>query len=90
LGQDPAAASRGGVEHQGHLALHCDEPPRYERERSDSAVDVVEPRIRELPATVIAERIGSERGIAILRDRVAELRPCSCHRIRGGGDATRA
>jgi hypothetical protein len=28
-----------------------------------------------MPATVIAERIGWARGITILRDRVAELRP---------------
>jgi transposase len=63
-------------------ALRRDEPPRYERARPGSAVDAVEPRIRELleefprmPATVIAERIGWERGITILRDRVAELRP---------------
>ena len=28
-----------------------------------------------MPATVIAERIGWDRGITILRDRVAELRP---------------
>ncbi len=63
-------------------ALRSDEPPRYERCRAGSAVDAVEGRIRELlgefptmPATVIAERIGWERGITILRDRVAELRP---------------
>jgi len=63
-------------------ALRGDEPPRYERTSTGSAVDAVEPRIRELlaefptmPATVIAERIGWERGITILRDRVAELRP---------------
>src|SRR5438034_8236006 len=63
-------------------ALRSDEPPRYERARSGSAVDVVEPQIRELlgefptmPATVIAERIGWDRGITILRDRVSELRP---------------
>jgi hypothetical protein len=63
-------------------ALRSDEPPRYERLRMGSAVDAVEPRIRELlaefptmPATVIAERVGWERGITILRDRVAELRP---------------
>jgi transposase len=63
-------------------ALRSDEPPRYERSRSVSAVDAVEPTIRELlsefptmPATVIAERVGWERGITILRDRVAELRP---------------
>jgi len=42
----------------------------------------VEPAIRELlqaeprmPATVIAERIGWQRGITILKERVAELRP---------------
>jgi transposase len=63
-------------------ALRSDEPPRYERVRTGSAVDAIEPRIRELlaefpmmPATVIAERVGWERGITILRDRVAELRP---------------
>jgi transposase len=45
-------------------------------------VDAVEPRIRELlqaypamPATVIAERIGWERGLTVLKDRVRELRP---------------
>ena len=63
-------------------ALRNDEPPRYERTSTGSAVDAVEPQIRELlgefptmPATVIAERIGWDRGITILRDRVAELRP---------------
>jgi transposase len=45
-------------------------------------VDAVEPRIRELlaawptmPATVIAERIGWERSLTVLKDRVRELRP---------------
>jgi len=63
-------------------ALGSDEPPRYERALAGSAVDAVEPAIRELlaefptmPATVIAERISWERGITVLRDRVAELRP---------------
>ena len=63
-------------------ALRSDVPPRYERASTGSAVDAVEPQIRELlgefptmPATVIAERIGWTRGITILRDRVAELRP---------------
>jgi transposase len=63
-------------------ALRSDEPPRYERASSGSAVEVVEPLIRALlsefptmPATVIAERIGWTRAITILRDRVAELRP---------------
>jgi transposase len=63
-------------------ALRSDEPPRYERSPVGSVVDAVEAQICELlrefptmPATVIAERIGWERGITILRDRVAELRP---------------
>jgi transposase len=57
-------------------------PPKYERKPAGSIVDVVEPRIRELlkaypamPATVIADRIGWERGLTVLRDRVRELRP---------------
>jgi transposase len=63
-------------------ALRSDGPPRYERPRSGSAVDVFEPAIRlllaefpRMPATVIAERVGWERGITVLRDRVGELRP---------------
>jgi transposase len=63
-------------------ALASDGPPAYRRRPSGSIVDVVEPQIRELlrvyptmPATVIAERIGWERGITVLKDRVAELRP---------------
>jgi transposase len=57
-------------------------PPVYRRRRVGSVVDGVEPRIRELlrvyprmPATVIAERIGWERGMTVLKDRVAQLRP---------------
>jgi transposase len=63
-------------------ALRGEGPPRYARPLRGSVVDAVEPRIRELlqavptmPATVIAERIGWEHSIRILRDRVAELRP---------------
>ena len=63
-------------------ALRSDGPPKYERALRGSAVDDVEPRIRELlqavptmPATVIAERIAWDRSIRVLRDRVAELRP---------------
>jgi transposase len=57
-------------------------PPKYVRKPVGSVVDVVEPRIRELlraypamPATVIAERIGWERGLTVLKERVRELRP---------------
>ena len=63
-------------------AVASDRPPRYERPPRGSVVDVVEPRIRELlaayptmPATVIAERIGWDRSVRVLRGRVAELRP---------------
>jgi transposase len=63
-------------------ALADEGPPRYERPARGSIVDGVEPRIRELlrawptmPATVVAERIGWERSIRTLRDRVSDLRP---------------
>ena len=63
-------------------AIASDRPPKYERPREGSIVDAAEPRIRELlrayptmPATVIAERIGWDRSVRVLRDRVAELRP---------------
>lgn len=63
-------------------AIGSDGPPRYVRSPQGSAVDVFEPRIRELlaevptmPSTVIAERIGWTRGITVLKERVAELRP---------------
>jgi len=63
-------------------ALRAEVAPRYVREGPGSAVDSFEPTIRRLltatpgmPATVIAERIGWTRGMTVLRDRVAELRP---------------
>jgi transposase len=63
-------------------ALASDGPPRYQRPVRGSIVDGVEPQIRELlrawpsmPATVIAERLGWERGLTVLKDRVRELRP---------------
>jgi transposase len=63
-------------------ALASEGPPVYQRPPRGSIVDVVEPGVRELlqawptmPTTVIAERIGWDRSIRVLRDRVAELRP---------------
>jgi transposase len=57
-------------------------PPRYERAPAGSVADGFESRIRELlravpdmPATVIAERIGWPYSIRTLSGRVAELRP---------------
>jgi len=63
-------------------AIASEGPPRYVRKPGGSIVDAAEPRIRELlrvyprmPATVIAERIGWDRGLTVLKDRVRELRP---------------
>jgi transposase len=63
-------------------ALRSDAPPRYERAAKGSIVDAVDAEIRALladvpsmPATVIAERLGWQHSIRVLRDRVAELRP---------------
>jgi len=63
-------------------ALACGGPPRYSRPARGSLVDAVEPRVRELlalwptmPATVIAERIGWQHSLTILKDRVRVLRP---------------
>lgn len=63
-------------------AIRAEAPPAYRRPSRGSLVDEVEPRIRELlqatptmPATVVAERLGWEHSIRILRSRVSELRP---------------
>lgn len=63
-------------------ALASDEPPKYRRAAKGSLVDPYVPEIRKLladtprmPATVIAERLGWEHSITILKDRVRELRP---------------
>ena len=63
-------------------ALVSEGPPRYQRAVKGSTVDAAEPRIRgllaewpEMPATVIAERIGCDRSLTVLKVRVRELRP---------------
>jgi transposase len=63
-------------------AIASDAAPKYTRKPVESIVDAAEPKIREqlqldarMPATVIAERIGWTRGITVLKERVAELRP---------------
>lgn len=63
-------------------AIASDGPPRYERAPRGSIVDPVEPRLHELlrqwpdmPATVVAERIGWSRSMTVLKERVRELRP---------------
>jgi transposase len=82
LGIKSIARQLGVARNTVRTAIRGDAPPRYERRPHGSLVDGVEERVRALlmdcptmPATVIAERIGWEHGITILRDRVAELRP---------------
>lgn len=74
--------TRGLARNTVRAALASDRPPKYERPRKGSLVDAVEPEVRRLlhstpdmPATVIAERIGWEHSITILKDRIRELRP---------------
>ena len=82
LGIKTISARLGLARNTVRSAVRSDEPPKYERKGRGSIVDPFEPAIRELlaefpsmPATVIAERIGWERGITVLKDRVRELRP---------------
>lgn len=63
-------------------ALAADTPPKYSRVPAGSLVDGFEPAIRtlltdfpQMPATVIAERIGWEHSSSVLRARIALLRP---------------
>lgn len=63
-------------------ALRAGGPPSRERGPRGSCVDEFEPAIRSLlaefprmPATVIAERIGWDRSLTVLKDRVRQLRP---------------
>jgi transposase len=63
-------------------AVRSVQPPRYVRAAKGSIVDEVEPRVRvllkefpDMPATVIAERIGWDRSLTVLKERVRELRP---------------
>ncbi|HEY5988074.1 MAG TPA: IS21 family transposase [Streptosporangiaceae bacterium] len=82
LGIKAIARKLGVSKNTVRRALRSEEVPRYQRAPKGSIVDAVEPQIREqlalcptMPATVIAERIGWERSITVLRERVAELRP---------------
>jgi transposase len=63
-------------------AVRSAQPPRYVRAGSGSIVEAVEPQIRallkefpQMPATVIAERIGWDRSMTVLKERVRVLRP---------------
>ncbi|WP_456505171.1 IS21 family transposase [Arthrobacter sp. UYCu723] len=82
LGIKTIARRLGLARNTVRAALAAATPPRYERPGRGSLTDAAEPRIRALlkdvptmPATVIAERIGWEHSSAILRAKVALLRP---------------
>lgn len=79
---------KGIVRHLGvarntvRAALASDAPPKYQRAGKRSLVDAAEPEVRKLlvvdarmPATVIAERIGWEHSLTILKDRIRQIRP---------------
>jgi len=81
MGAKAIARRLGVARNTVRTALRSDDAPKYVREERGSAVDAFEPAIRRLlaltpdmPATVVAERIGWTRGITVLRERVAELR----------------
>ncbi len=82
LGIKTIARQLGVSRNTVRSAIASDAPPRYERKPVGSAVDAFEPAIRELlqqvptmPATVIAERIGWDRGLTVFKERIRELRP---------------
>jgi hypothetical protein len=81
LGIKAIARKLGISKNTVRRALRAEEVPRYQRLPKGSIADAAEPAIREqlalcatMPATVIAERIGWERSITVLREKVAQLR----------------
>jgi hypothetical protein len=63
-------------------AVNSVAPPRYERTPGPTSFTVFEPRVRalleqtpDMPATVLAERVGWEGSIRWFRDNVKRLRP---------------
>ncbi|GAB3869259.1 hypothetical protein GCM10028801_46090 [Nocardioides maradonensis] len=63
-------------------ALASDRPPKYERPSGPTSFTPFEPAVRQLlsktpdmPATVIAERVGWTGSITWFRDNVRRLRP---------------
>jgi transposase len=63
-------------------AVASDAPPKYERKQAPTSFSPFEPRVRvlleefpEMPATVLAERVGWDGSMSWFRDNVARLRP---------------
>ena len=82
LGVKTIARDVGRARNTVRSAVRSQGPPEYRRKPRGSAVDAYEDRIRALlkehprmPATVIAERVGWDRGMTVFRERVRELRP---------------
>ena len=82
LSQRAIAKQLGVARKTVAAALASDGPPRYERAPAESAISAAEPRIRallsvypQMPATVIAERVGWSGSMSWFRERVAAIRP---------------
>jgi transposase len=82
LGVKTIARRLGRARNTVRAAVRSQGPPQYKRKRRGSAVDAYEDEIRELlrehprmAATVIAERVGWDRGMTVFRERIRELRP---------------
>lgn len=82
MGIKRIARELGVARNTVRTAVRSDRPPRYERAPQGSVVDVFEADIRRLlqadarmPASVIAERVGWDRGMTVFNARVRELRP---------------
>jgi hypothetical protein len=78
VAQDLGIIGRSTVER----ALASDRPPKYERPEVPTSFTPFEPAVRQLmantpdmPATVLAERVGWTGSITSLRDNVRRLRP---------------
>ena len=70
-------------------AVTSDRPPKYERKQAATAFTPFEARVRamlaehpDMPATVIAERVGWSGSITWFRDNVRRLRPDYADLIR--------
>lgn len=78
-----AIARRLGISRNAvRRALASQGPPKYQRPAVPVAFDAVEQRVRallrefpDMPATVLAERVGWTRSSSVFRSHVAELRP---------------
>ena len=78
-----AIARRLGISRNAvRRALASQGPPRYQRPARGSAFDAFEPEtlrllaeFPDMPASVLAQRVGWTRSSSVFRARVAELRP---------------